>query len=86
MDMNNVLKTLIRMIRGWILGQWDLLGVPPDSKPHKRRDQDEKSQPRSGAIEHLAQQPLFPEAQAKELHYKLHLAFVEIIRLEHRND
>jgi hypothetical protein len=26
MDMNNVLNTLTRMIRGWILGQWDLLG------------------------------------------------------------
>jgi hypothetical protein len=26
MDMNNVLKTLTRMILNWILGQWDLLG------------------------------------------------------------
>jgi hypothetical protein len=86
MDMNNVLKTLARMIRGWILGQWDLLVAPPDSKPHKRREQDEKSQPRSGPIEHLAQHRLLLEAQAKELHYEMHLAFVEVTRLEHRND
>jgi hypothetical protein len=37
--------------------------VPPDSKPHKRREQDEKSQPRSGLIEHLAQHRLLPEAR-----------------------
>jgi hypothetical protein len=39
-----------------------------------------------GPIEHLAQQPLLSEAQAKELHYEMHLAFVEIARLDHRND
>jgi hypothetical protein len=68
-----------------ILGQRDLLGVPPDWRLHKRHELDEKSQPRSGPIEHLVQQPLLPEAQAKELHKEMHLAFVEITQLAHRN-
>jgi hypothetical protein len=76
--MNNMLNTLTRMILGWILGQWDLLGVPTDSMPHKRHELDGKSQPRSGPIEHPTQQPLLPEAQAKELQKEMHLVFVEI--------
>jgi hypothetical protein len=74
------------MILGWILGQWDLLGVPPDSMPHKRHELDEKSQPHSGPIEHPTQQAILLETHAKELHKEMHLVFVEITRLAHRND
>jgi hypothetical protein len=67
MHMKNMLKTLTRMI----LGQRDLLGVLRDLRPHKRHELDEKSQPRSGPIEHPVQQPLLPEAQTKELHKEI---------------
>jgi hypothetical protein len=86
MDMNNVLKTLTRMTRGWILGQWDLLGgyhriQSPTNAANKTRNLNLVRGWLS--IWHNID---FFQKLAKELHYEIHLAFVEITRLEHCND